>query len=151
MENVWLFFLFSLNRGLPTPLVFVLDVCQSVVMALNSCICLCVCEYMSVSVSPFACVLGCPSSIGLSTVQHSTRGPGAVWKCGSVKEREAPHRFYNWCGRWVKRLQERNSSEMFDWSLLNLKENQVVNSRKEMQGCRLTRRWYFSFGNWKTP
>lgn len=87
MENVGLFFSFSLNGGLPTPLVFDLDVGQRVVMALNSCICPCVCvrvfacvgECVSMCVCVCACsccVPGCPSSIGLTLYGIPQGGPG---------------------------------------------------------------------------
>lgn len=79
VENVVLFFSFSLNGGLPTPLIFDLDVCQRVVMALNSCICpcvhVCMCQWVCLPVC-YCRVLGCPSSIGLALYSIPQGGPG---------------------------------------------------------------------------
>lgn len=41
---------FSVNGGPPTPVVFDLGICQRVLMALNSCICVCVYVCMRVCV-----------------------------------------------------------------------------------------------------
>lgn len=97
MENVrlYFFFLFLLNEGLPTPLVFDLNACQRVVMALNSCICLRVCMFACAGECVSMCVClralslcpGMPFLHRPHTIQHSTRGPGAMCKWG-VSRRE---------------------------------------------------------------